>query len=139
MGMSPDPPLAVPFERTLDGMLGWEVLETGEDHASARFEVDDRHRQPMGLVHGGVYAALAEGLCSATTYMQVAADGKGAVGSSNLTSFLRPVREGTVTAAARAIHRGRTTWVWEVEFTHEDRVCAVTRVTLAVIDLSPRT
>src|SRR5215212_8582958 len=98
MGMSADPPLAVPFENTLDGVLGWEVIETGEDRASARFEVRDRHRQPMGLVHGGVYAALAEGLCSATTYMQVARDGKAAVGSSNLTSFVRPVKEGIVTA-----------------------------------------
>jgi 1,4-dihydroxy-2-naphthoyl-CoA hydrolase len=136
MRMSADPRLAVPFENTLDGILGWEVIDTGEDHASARFEVADKHRQPMGLVHGGVYAALAEGLCSATTYMQVAGDGKAAVGSSNLTSFLRPVREGTVTAEARAIHRGRTTWVWEVEFRNDDRkLCAVSRVTLAVIDV----
>jgi 1,4-dihydroxy-2-naphthoyl-CoA hydrolase len=133
--MATDPPLAVAFENTLDGLLGWEVLETGEDRATARFDVQDKHRQPMGLVHGGVYAALAEGLCSAATYMQVAAGGKAAVGSSNLTSFLRPVRHGTVTAEARAIHRGRTTWVWEVEFRNDDaKLCAVTRVTLAVID-----
>jgi 1,4-dihydroxy-2-naphthoyl-CoA hydrolase len=136
--MPTDPHLAVAFENTLDGHLGWEVLDTSPERASARFTVEDKHRQPMGLVHGGVYAALAEGLCSATTYMQVAAGGKAAVGSSNLTSFLRPVREGTVTAEARAIHRGRTTWVWEVEFKRDDgKLCAVTRVTLAVIDARP--
>jgi 1,4-dihydroxy-2-naphthoyl-CoA hydrolase len=134
--MPTDPPVAVPFENTLDGKLGWEVLETAEDRASARFEVEDKHRQPMGLVHGGVYAALAEGLCSMTTWMQVTNEGKAAVGSSNLTSFLRPVKHGTVTANARAIHRGRTTWVWEVEFTNDDqKLCAVSRVTLAVISI----
>jgi 1,4-dihydroxy-2-naphthoyl-CoA hydrolase len=86
-------------------------------------------------VHGGVYAAFAEGLCSSATYMNVRGDGKVAVGSSNFTSFLRPVMHGVVTAEARALHRGRTTWVWECEFTNEDgKRCAVTRVTLAVID-----
>ena len=122
------------MQETLDGVLGFEVLEIGADHASARFEVQNRHRQPFGLVHGGVYAALAEGLCSAATYMQVAGDGKVAVGSSNFTSFLRPVTEGVVTATARPIHAGRTTWVWECDFTTEaGKRCAAARVTLAVI------
>jgi 1,4-dihydroxy-2-naphthoyl-CoA hydrolase len=123
------------MEETLDGILGFEVLEMAADHASARFEVQNRHRQPFGIVHGGVYAALAEGLASGATYMQVAQDGKIAVGSSNHTSFLRPVAAGVVTANARAVHSGRTTWVWEVEFTTEaGKRCAVARVTLAVID-----
>jgi 1,4-dihydroxy-2-naphthoyl-CoA hydrolase len=65
--------------------------------------------------------------------MQVHEEGKVAMGSSNHTSFLRPVSEGTVTANARAIHAGRTSWVWEVDFeTEEGKRCAVTRVTLAV-------
>ena len=133
--MTTEPTYAIPIQETLDGVLGFEVTEVGADHASARFTVENKHRQPFGIVHGGVYAALAEGLCSATTYMQVYAQGKVAVGSSNYTSFLRPVSEGTVTATARAIHSGRTTWVWEVEFTNEQgKRCAATRVTLAVID-----
>ena len=83
----------------------------------------------------GVYAALSEGLCSGATYMQVARDGKIAVGSSNHTSFLRPVAAGVVTANARALHSGRTSWVWECEFTTEEgKRCAISRVTLAVID-----
>jgi 1,4-dihydroxy-2-naphthoyl-CoA hydrolase len=82
-----------------------------------------------------VYAALAEGLCSGATYMQVAGEGKIAVGSSNHTSFLRPVSQGVVTAEARPVHSGRTSWVWECEFKNEEgKRCAVTRVTLAVID-----
>jgi 1,4-dihydroxy-2-naphthoyl-CoA hydrolase len=126
------------MDQTLDGVLGFEFLEMGADHASARFEVENRHRQPFGIVHGGVYAALAEGLTSVATYMQVQANGKIAVGSSNYTSFLRPVAQGVVTANARAIHSGRTSWVWEVEFTTEaGKRCAVARVTLAVIDARP--
>jgi 1,4-dihydroxy-2-naphthoyl-CoA hydrolase len=123
------------MEETLDGVLGFEVLSMSADRASARFEVANRHRQPFGIVHGGVYAALAEGLCSGATYTQVKANGKLAVGSSNFTSFLRPVSRGVVTAEARALHSGRTSWVWECEFTNEDgKRCAVSRVTLAVID-----
>jgi 1,4-dihydroxy-2-naphthoyl-CoA hydrolase len=133
--VNPEPSYAIPIQETLDGVLGFEVLESGADHASARFEVQNKHRQPFGIVHGGVYAALAEGLCSAATYMQVSADGKIAVGSSNHTSFLRPVSEGVVTAQARAVHSGRTTWVWEVDFANEQgKRCAVSRVTLAVLD-----
>lgn len=133
--MPDEPSYAIPMDETLDGVLGFEVTEVGADHASARFEVQNKHRQPFGIVHGGVYAALAEGLCSAATYVQVAGRGKVAVGSSNFTSFLRPVSSGVVTATARALHSGRTTWVWECEFTNEDgKRCAITRVTLAVID-----
>ena len=123
------------MQETLDGVLGFEVIELGSETASGRFEVANKHRQPFGIVHGGVYAACAEGLCSGATYMNVMEQGKIAVGSSNHTSFLRPVSDGVVTAQARAVHRGRTTWVWECEFTNEDgKRCAVTRVTLAVID-----
>jgi 1,4-dihydroxy-2-naphthoyl-CoA hydrolase len=123
------------MDQTLDGVLGFEVDELRADHASGHFEVRNRHRQPFGIVHGGVYAAFAEGLCSGATYLQVQAKGKIAVGSSNYTSFLRPVSEGVVTAAARAIHSGRTSWVWECEFRNsEGKLCAISRVTLAVID-----
>ena len=138
MNVTREPSYAIPMEETLDGMLGFEVLEMEREHASARFEVQNRHRQPFGIVHGGVYAALAEGLCSGATYMQVAGDGKIAVGSSNHTSFLRPVSEGVVTASARPVHSGRTSWVWECTFTNEDgKAVAISRVTLAVIDPRP--
>jgi uncharacterized protein (TIGR00369 family) len=123
------------MDQTLDGVLGFEVDELRADRASGHFEVENRHRQPFGIVHGGVYAAFAEGLCSGATYLQVQDKGKIAVGSSNYTSFLRPVSEGVVTAAARAIHSGRTSWVWECEFRNaEGKPCAISRVTLAVID-----
>jgi 1,4-dihydroxy-2-naphthoyl-CoA hydrolase len=123
----------LPWESTLDGILGWEVGELGEERASASFEVQNRHRQPFGLVHGGVYAALAEGLTSGATFKAVQGDGMIATGMSNNTTFLRPVTNGTVRASARRLHRGRTTWVWDVDFTNdEDRLCATSRVTIAV-------
>jgi uncharacterized protein (TIGR00369 family) len=89
--------------------------------------------QASGLVHGGVYAAIAESATSMATAMQVIPEGKMAFGLSNQTSFLRPITSGTIHAVGRARHRGRTTWVWEVEFTDGDgRLCALTRVTVAV-------
>ena len=131
------PPPSLDPARTLDGTLGFEVLEAGPEAARGRFEVTERTMQPYGLVHGGALAALAETLASAATAYAVAAEGQIAVGLSNHTSFLRPVTQGTVHAEARRRHRGRTTWVWEVEITDDEgRLCALSRVTMAVRPLS---
>ena len=87
----------------------------------------------MGLVHGGVYAAIAESLASHGTARGVFATGGGALGMSNNTSFLRPITDGSVHGTAVAIHRGRTSWVWDVEMRDDDnRLCATARVTIAV-------
>lgn len=118
---------------TLDEVLGFEVDHADADSARGRFEVTERVRQPFGIVHGGAYAAMAETLASVATYRQVEDEGKVAVGQSNHTSFLRPVSQGVVHAEARRRHRGRTSWVWEVDFTDDQgRLCALTRVTMAV-------
>ena len=118
---------------TLDEALSFELTDLGAERAQAQLTVDDRHRQPLGLVHGGVYAALAESLASSATAAAVAADGLIALGLSNATNFLRPVARGLVRAHAERIHRGRTTWVWDVRFTGEDgHLCATSRVTVAV-------
>jgi 1,4-dihydroxy-2-naphthoyl-CoA hydrolase len=131
--VSAEPPFVVPLEKTLDGTLGFETLEIGDELARGRFAAEDRVKQPFGLVHGGVYAAIAESLCSQATFAGVAADGMVAQGLSNHTSYVRPVLEGTVHADARRRHRGRTTWVWEVDITDDDgRLCAMSRVTIAV-------
>lgn len=131
--MSEAAPAPVSFEGTLDGTLGFETLEVTEELARARAEVGDRHKQPFGLVHGGVYAAMAESLASQATYAAVAGEGKTAVGLSNHTSFMRPIMSGYVHAEARRRHRGSTTWVWEVELSDDDgRLCALSRVTMAV-------
>jgi 1,4-dihydroxy-2-naphthoyl-CoA hydrolase len=118
---------------TLDDTLAFELVELSEEAAHGRVAVDSRHLQPLGMVHGGVYAAIAESLASHATALGVASDGFMALGMSNDTSFFRPITEGTLLADAARIHRGRTTWVWDVRMTDADgRLCAASRVTVAV-------
>ena len=122
-----------PAAGTLDDVLGFELLEASPDRCRGRFAVERRVQQPFGLVHGGAYAAFAESLVSATTNLAVQDDGNFAVGQSNNTSFFRPAKEGSVTGEGTPIHRGRSSWVWDVRFTDDqDRLCAVSRVTVAV-------
>ncbi len=116
-----------------DRLYGIEFVELTDTNARARVAVRDELKQPAGLVHGGVYASLAESLTSIATGMTVLDEGHMAMGMSNSTSFLRPVTEGTVHAQATRVHRGRTTWVWDVTFTDDSgRTCALTRMTVAV-------
>ena len=118
---------------TLDGVLGFELLELSGERVRAQLRVHDRVRQRFGIVHGGAYCAIAEVLASEATVCGVAADGNLAMGMSNSTSFLRPVRDGLILADGRPRHRGRSTWVWDIDFTREDgKLCATSRVTLAV-------
>ena len=116
-----------------DGLYGLEVLTMSDEEVTARVAVRDELRQPAGLVHGGVFAAIAESIASTATWVAVAAGGQSAQGLSNQTSFLRPIVDGTIHAVARRRHRGRTTWVWEVEITDDEgRLCALVRMTIAV-------
>ena len=122
-----------PVPGTLDDSLGFELLEAGPDRVRGRFSADKRVQQPFGLVHGGAYMAFAESLASVATFSAVAGDGNIAVGQANDNHFLRPVTEGLVHAEGTPIHRGRTSWVWDVRFTDDqDRLCAISRVTIAV-------
>ena len=116
-----------------DALYGLEVLSATDEEVRAQVRVRDELRQPAGLVHGGVFASIAESMCSLATWVAVHENGQSAQGLSNQTSFLRPIVDGTVHAAARARHRGRTTWVWEVEITDDaGRLCSLVRTTLAV-------
>jgi 1,4-dihydroxy-2-naphthoyl-CoA hydrolase len=129
----------VPLERTFDALYGLEILESSPEEVTARVAVRDELKQPMGLVHGGVFASIAESIASLGTAWAVFEDGMMAQGLSNQTSFLRPILEGTIHARARRRHRGRTTWVWEVDITDDDdRLCALVRMTIAVRPLPGR-
>ncbi|MFL5958499.1 MAG: PaaI family thioesterase [Solirubrobacterales bacterium] len=120
-------------EGTFDGLYGLEILSGNDEEVSAQVTVRPELKQPAGLLHGGVLASMAESMASVATFMGVQADGKAAMGLSNTTSFLRPISEGTIRAVARRRHRGRTTWIWDVDFTDDDgRLCATARVTIAV-------
>ncbi|MES1193311.1 MAG: PaaI family thioesterase [Solirubrobacterales bacterium] len=129
--------LQLPYapEAGFDGLYGLVIdgvdLDAGE--IRAHVDVTEAVKQPAGLVHGGVFASIAESITSMGTWYAVQADGKSAQGLSNQTSFLRPILGGTIHALARVRHRGRTTWVWEVEITDdEQRLCSLVRMTIAV-------
>jgi 1,4-dihydroxy-2-naphthoyl-CoA hydrolase len=119
-----------------DTHYGLEIDEATDELVTGRVPVRQHVLQPIGLVHGGVHASIAEALASVGTNVGVNSDGKVGVGQSNNSSFLRPMTEGTIHATARRRHRGRTTWIWDVEMTDDaGRLCAMSRVTIAVRDL----
>ena len=130
--------LAFELDQGFDHLYGLEVTDVGDGTMAGRVAVRDEIRQPAGLVHGGIYAAIAESLATTGTALAVIGDQNTAMGLSNQTSFLRPVTDGYVHASARAVHRGRTTWVWEVQLSDDqERLCALSRVTVAVRPASP--
>jgi 1,4-dihydroxy-2-naphthoyl-CoA hydrolase len=123
----------LPLERTLDGTLGIEVLDHGEDVVRGRMPVSDRVRQPYGIVHGGAILALAESLTSGATAVGVFGDGKIAMGQEINASYMRPISEGHVNAEAHVRRKGRTAWNWEVEMRDDEgRLCTLVRLTIAV-------
>lgn len=134
--MPAPPPQA--FTHGFAKLVGIELVEASEEHVRARVAVRDELKQPAGLVDGGVYATIAEDVCSGATYVAVNQERPAvAMGLSNQTSFLRPITDGHVHAICRPRHRGRTTWVWEVDFLDdEDRLCALSRMTVAVRELN---
>lgn len=123
------PPGGAPFDAT----LGLEYDEVSADAMQAHCAVSERLLQPGGLVHGGVFASIAESLASFGTMLGVAESGNVALGQSNTTSFLRPIGEGTIHAEARPRHRGRSSWIWDVDIRDDaGALCAISRVTVAV-------
>ena len=117
----------------LGNLIGLEYQESSGDEVRARVPVTDDVRQPVGLVHGGVFAAMAESMCSAATWLNVRNEGMAAMGQSNSATFIRPITDGHVNAVAHTRHRGHTTWVWDVEISDDDgRLCAMVRMTVAV-------
>ncbi len=119
--------------RGFDRLYGLEWISCSDTEVRAQLKVREEVTQAYGLVHGGVYAAMAESMASLATALGVREQGCIAVGLSNATSFLRPVTEGVVDGLATRMHRGRTTWVWDVRFSDaQERLCALTRMTVAV-------
>ena len=99
---------------------GIDITEVTPDLCVGKIEIDERHRQPYGIVHGGVYCTLAETIASTGAAFWAITQGMaGAVGVTNKTDFLRATTEGVLTARATPIHRGRTQQLWQVEITRE--------------------
>ncbi len=120
--------------RSLIGHLGIEFLEVGEDWLVARMPVDDRTRQPIGILHGGASVVLAETLASCAATFTVDGERASCVGMEINANHIRPVTSGWVTGVARPIALGRRTQVWEVRITDEGgKLVCVSRCTMAVI------
>jgi uncharacterized protein (TIGR00369 family) len=131
----PAPLLAIsPF----DAHLGLELLHCDGERVEARLPVRPELTQPLGMVHGGVYATIAEAVASLGTNHGVAAGGRVGLGQANSCSFLRPIVRGSINATARVRHRGISSQVWDVELSDDDgRLCAIGRVTIAVRPYAP--
>ena len=116
--------------------LGIEFTEVGDDFLRARVPVDERTRQPFGLLHGGVSVVLAETLGSVGAY-HASPEGWLAVGLDINANHLRAVRSGWVTGTARPVHVGKTTQVWQIDMVNDaGELTCVSRITMAM--LAPR-
>ena len=117
---------------TLDGWnaaMGLRFVRATADEVVAEIEVGAVHRQPYGLVHGGVYAGMVETVASVGAALHAMSLGRTVVGLENHTSFLHAVREGVLRATARPLTRGKQTQVWEGTITDATgRVAATGRV-----------
>ena len=106
------------------GLVGIEYEEATSSRVVLGLDVDERHHQPYGLVHGGIYCTLVETAASIGAALGAMEKGMtGAVGVSNSTDFYRSHRTGRIRAIATPVHQGRTQQVWDVAGTRvEDDV-----------------
>ena len=114
----------------LDTYLGHEMIEIKENYVRSKLIVKDHHKQPMGLVHGGIYSTLAETISS---YGANFLDGGTYVGVNNNTDFLSSVQSGEIVCIAEPIRIGRSYQLWETKMYHEEKLCAVSKVRLSKI------
>ena len=120
--------------KNLADALGMELTELTPERVVATMPVDERTRQPFGLLHGGASVALAETVASLGGAMNVDLEKFSVVGVEINANHLRGKRDGVVTGTGTPIHVGRTTQVWEVRIVDEaQRPICVSRSTLAVV------
>lgn len=96
-----------------DEAMGVRVVSASADEVILECDIDERHLQPYGIVHGGMYCALVETACSIGAGIHAMAGGRSAVGLDNSTSFLKAVRGGCLRVTATPLTRGRRSQVWE--------------------------
>jgi uncharacterized protein (TIGR00369 family) len=124
-------PPSEPLRGGFIGLLGIESVEASPDRVILRCQITPDLHQPYGIVHGGVYCTLVETAASNGAAYWFADRGT-VVGVANHTNFLRATREGTLTATATPIHRGRTQQLWQVEILDDkDRLVARGEVRIA--------
>ena len=117
-----------------NGHLGIEVTEAGDDFLKGRMQVDERTRQPAGVLHGGISVAFAETLASWAAAYVVDPDRFHCVGQEINANHVRAVREGFVHGIARPLHLGGRSHVWEVRIEDDEgALVCISRVTMAVL------
>jgi len=134
--------MAEDFTEMLNGSLdGWNTamglrfVSATADEVVAELLIGPTHRQPYGIVHGGVHAGIIETVASVGAALHAMPLGRSVVGLENHTSFLHAVREGTLRVTARPLTRGKRTQVWEGTVTDANgRVAATGRVRLLALE-----
>ena len=127
--------LSAPFDRGMASLIGIELTLLTPDKVVATMPVDERTRQPFGLLHGGASAALAETVASLGAFLNIDKEKQAAVGVELNANHLRAKTDGVVTATATPIHRGRRTQVWDIRIEDEKhRIICVSRCTIAIVD-----
>lgn len=120
-------------KNTLNDHMGISITEIGADYVEATMPVDERTRQPMGLLHGGASVVLAESIGSLGSYLAIPSD-KQCVGLEINANHLRSVDSGWVTGIARPLHIGKSTHVWDIRITDEkEHLVCIARLTMAII------
>ena len=115
--------------------LGIEIIDVGQNFISGKMPVDERTKQPFGLLHGGASVALAETLGSIGAGMQIDHSSQSVVGIEINANHLKSVKSGWVFGTATAIRIGRKIQVWEIDIKDKnDNYVCKSRLTLAVIE-----
>ena len=118
----------------LAGHIGIEFTTIGDDFLEAKMPVDNRTRQPLGLLHGGASVALAETLGSVAATLCVD-ESKFCVGLEINANHIKAVRDGFVKGITKPIHIGKQTQVWEIRITNDsDELVCISRITMAVLE-----
>ncbi len=119
------------LEGTFDDFINHEILEISENYIKSSLVVQDYHKQPMGMVHGGVIDTMAEASISYAAYYTQQGTW---VGVNNNTDFIKAVTEGTIICEATPIKLGKRSQIWEAILSNNDEVCARSTVRLTNID-----
>lgn len=122
------------MKNTMMETLDITFTDIGSDYLKATMPVTSKVHQPLGLLHGGASAALAESVGSTASYVLVNSPDYDIMGIELNINHLKSKREGIVTATAKIIHRGRTTHLWEIRITDENNhliaICKLTNIIL---------
>jgi uncharacterized protein (TIGR00369 family) len=120
------------YENTIHESLGIRQLEASPDRVVLEMDVGPHVHQPLGLLHGGASAVIAESAASMGAFLSCD-PGETSMGTDLNISHLRAKTEGTVRAVATPIRKGRSIHVWGIEIVGEDgKVVAVARCTIAI-------